>query len=192
MPTWVNLKLNNPAGDMVPLPYELPVTVCGTEVVLFQKTVVPAVMFRACGLKVNAPVLSVVIVTTTVETCVGIGVGFCGVGEGDGFGGIGVGLGLEIVAVEVDLGNVDVGPSLVVVGINPFGSDVGDMSDGVFVRPTLDLTATVGLVLAVKVLLSPPQATRTINNIAIRRLYQATRLDTYLFFSIQNTCSRLV
>ena len=178
MPTWVNLKLNNPPGEIVPLPNELPVTVCGAEVVLFQITVVPSVMFRACGLKVNAPVLSVVIVTTTFETCVGVGVGFCGVGEGDGFGGIGAGLGLEIGAVEVGLGNVDVGPGLVVVGINPFGSDVGDKSDGVFVRATLDVTATVGSVLAVTVLLSPPQATRTINNITIRRLYQATCLDT--------------
>ena len=133
---------------MVPLPNELPVTVCGAEVVLFQITVVPAVTFRAGGPKVNAPVLSVVIVTTTVETCVGVGVGFCGVGVGDGFGGIGVGLGLEIVAVKVGLGNVDVGPGLVVVGINPFGSVVGDRSDGVFVRPTLDVTATVGSVLA--------------------------------------------
>ena len=90
---------------MVPLPNELPVTVCGAEVVLFQITVVPAEIFRVCGLNVNTPVLSVVIVTTTVETCVGVGVGFCGVGVGDGFGGIGVGLGLEMLASRYGLGS---------------------------------------------------------------------------------------
>ena len=128
---------------------------------MFQITVVPTVIFRVCGLNVNTPVLSVVIVTTTIETCVGVGVGFCGVRVGDGFGGIGVGLGLEIVGVKVGLGNV---------GVKLFGSVVGDRSDGVFVRPTLDVTATVGSDLALVVLLSPPQATRTINNVVIKRL----------------------
>ena len=183
MPAWVNLKLNDPPGEIVPLPKELPVTVCGAEVVLFQITVVPMLIFRVCGLNAKVPLLSVVIVTTTVETGIGVGVGF---------GGIGVGLGLEIVGVEVGLGNVGVGPGRVGVGVNPIGFDVGDKADGVFVGPTLDVLATVGLVLAVVVLLSPPQATRTINNAAIKRLYQATRLDKYKFFSIQSTLSRLV
>ena len=183
MPAWVNLKLNDPPGEIVPLPNELPVTVCGAEVVLFQMTVVPAETFSACGLNAKAPSLSVVIVTTTVETCVGVG---------DGFGGIGVGLGLEIVGVEVGLGDVGFGPDRVGVGVNPIGLDVGDKADGVFVGPTLDVLATVRSVLAVVVLLSPSQATRTINNAAIKRLYQATRLDTYKFFSIQSICSRLV
>ena len=185
MPAWVNLKLNDPPGEIVPLPNELPVTVCGAEVVLFQMTVVPTLMFRACGLNAKAPLLSVVIVTTTFETGVGVGVGFGGIGVGDGFGGIGVGLGLEIVGVEVGLGDVG-------VGVRPDGFDVGDKTDGVFVSPTLDVMATVGAVLAVVVLLSPPQATRTINNTAIKRLYQATRLDSYMFFSIQSASSRLV
>jgi hypothetical protein len=178
----VNLKRNDPPGEIVPLPNELPVTVCGAEVVLFQITVVPGVIFRACGLNVKTPLLSVVMVTTTVGTCVGVGVGFCGVGVGDGFGGIGVGLGLDIVGVEVGLGEFDVGP---------VGLGVGDKTNGVFVRPTFCVLVTVGSVLAVVVLLSPPQATRTINNAVIKRLYQATRLETYMFFSIQNTCSRL-
>ena len=192
MPAWVNLKLNDPPGEIVPLPKELPVTVCGAEVVLFQITVVPMLIFRVCGLNAKVPLLSVVIVTTTVETGIGVGVGFGGVGVGDGFGGIGVGLGLEIVGVEVGLGDVGFGPDRVGVGVNPIGLDVGDKADGVFVGPTLDVLATVRSVLAVVVLLSPSQATRTINNAAIKRLYQATRLDTYKFFSIQSICSRLV
>jgi len=79
VPAWVNLKLNDPAGEIVPLPNELPVTVCGAEVVLFQITVVPAVIFRACGLNAKVPLLCVVIVTTTVGAGVGVGVG---VGDG--------------------------------------------------------------------------------------------------------------
>ena len=134
----------------------------------FQITVVPTVMFRVCGLNVNAPVLSVVIITTTVETCVGVGVGFCGVC---------VGVGLVTVGVGVGRTGVGVGFGLVGVG-------VGDWAEGVIVEPMLDVLATVGSVLVVVVLLSPPQATRTINNTVIKRLYQAKRLDTYLFFSI--------
>jgi len=183
VPAWVNLKLNDPPGEIVPLPNELLVTVCGAEVVSSQMTVVPTLMFRVCGLNAKAPSLSVVIVTTTVETGIGVGVGF---------GGIGVGRGLEIVGVEVGLGDVGVGPSRVGVGVNPIGLDVGDKVDGVFVGPTLDVLATVRSVLAVVVLLSPSQATRTINNAAIKRLYQATRLDTYMFFSIQSASSRRV
>ena len=161
---------------MVPLPNELPVTVCGAEVVLFQITVAPAVTFRACGLKVNAPVLSVVIVTTTVETCVGVGVGFCGVG---------IGVGLETVGVGVGRAGVGVGFGLIGVG-------VGDGAEGVFVVPTVVVLAFVGAGVAVAVLLSPPHAVNTINSAAIKGLYQTTRLDTYMFFSIQSACSRLL
>lgn len=104
MPAWVNLKLNDPPGEMVPLPNEPPVTVCGAEVVLFQMTVVPAATLRACGLNVNVPVLSVVIVTTTVNPCVGGGVGFCGVGVGVGVGLVTVGVGVGRAAVRVGFG----------------------------------------------------------------------------------------
>jgi hypothetical protein len=168
----VNLKLNDPPGEMVPLPNELPVTVCGAEVVFFQITMVPAVMFRACGLNENAPVLSVVIVTTTVETCVGVGVSLCG---------IGVGVGLETVGVS----RAGVG-----VGFGRVG--VGDGAEGVFVVPTVVVLGLVGAGVAVAVLLSPPHAVNIKNSAAIKRLYQATCLDTYMFLSIQSTCSRLV
>ena len=183
MPAWVNLKLNDPPGEIVPLPKELPVIVCGTDVVLFHMTVVPMLIFRVCGLNAKVPLLSVVIVTTTVETGIGVGVGF---------GGIGVGLGLEIVGVEVGLGDVGVGPGRVGVSVNPIGFDVGDKADGVFVGPVLDVLATVRSVLAVEVLLFPPQAIRTINSAVDKRLYQAMRPDTYMFFSIQGASSRLV
>ena len=147
----MNLKLNDPPGEIVPLPNELPVTVCGADVVLFQMTVVPMLMFRVCGLNAKAPLLSVVIVTTTVGAGVGVGVGFGRVGVG-----------------------------------------VGDGAEGVFVVPTVIVLALVGAGVAVAVLLSPPHAVNVINSAAIKRLYQATRLDTYKFFSIQSTCSRLV
>ena len=176
MPTWVNLKLKDPPGEIVPLPNELPVTVCGAEVVLFQIMVVPAVTFRACGLNVNAPVLSVVIFTMTVETCVGVGVGFCGVG---------VGVGLETVGVGV-------GRACVGVGFGRVGVGVGDGAEGVFVEPTVIVLASVGAGVAVAVLLSLPHAVNIINSAAIKRLYQAMCLDIYMFFSIQSASSRLV
>jgi len=94
VPAWVNLKLNDPAGEIVPLPNELPVTVCGAEVVLFQMTVVPAETFSACGLNAKVPLLCVVIVTTIVSADFGVGVGF---------GGVGIGVGFETVGVGVDL-----------------------------------------------------------------------------------------
>lgn len=136
---------------------------------MFQITVVPAVTFRACGLNVNAPVPSVVIFTMTVETCVGVGVGFCGVG---------VGVGLETVGVGVGRACVGVG--------------FGDGAEGVFVEPTVVVLALVGAGVAVAVLLSPPHAVNIINSAAIKRLYQAMCLDTYMFFSIQSASSRLV
>lgn len=176
MPAWVNLKLNDPPGEMVPLPNELPVTVCGAEVVLFQITVVPVLMFTTCGLNAKAPLLSVVIVTTIVATGFGVGVGF---------GCVGVGVGLETVGVGV--GRTGVG-----VGFGRVGVGVGDKAEGVFVVPTVVVLALVGAGVTVAVLLTPPHAVNIINNTTIKRLYQATCLDTYMFFSIQNTCSRLV
>jgi hypothetical protein len=172
----VNLKLNDPPGEIVPPPKELPVTVCGAEVVLFQITVVPAVMFRACGLNAKAPLLCVMIVTTTVGAGVWVGVGF---------GRVGVGVGLETVGVGVDRAGVGVGFGRVGVG-------VGDGAEGVFVVPTVVVLALVGAGVAVAVLLSPPHAVNVINSAAIKRPYQATRLDTYKFFSIQSASSRLV
>jgi hypothetical protein len=172
----VNLKLNDPPGEIVPLPNELPVTVCGAEVVFFQITVVPAVMFRACGLNAKAPLLSAVIVTTTVETCIGVGVGF---------GRVGVGVGLETVGAGLGCAGVGVGFGRVGVG---FG--VG--AEGVFVVPTIVVLALVGAGVAVTVLLSPPHAVNVIKSAAIKRLYQAMRLGTYMLLSIQCASSRLL
>jgi hypothetical protein len=172
----VNLKLNDPPGEIVPLPNELPVTVCGADVVLFQMTVVPMLMFRVCGLNAKAPLLSVVIVTTTVGAGVGVGVGF---------GRVGVGVGLETVGVGV--GRASVG-----VGFGRVGVGVGVGAEGVFVVPTVIVLALVGAGVAVAVLLSPPHAVNVINSAAIKRPHQATRLDTYKFFSIQSASSRLV
>ncbi|HEX9134313.1 MAG TPA: hypothetical protein VF844_18640 [Ktedonobacteraceae bacterium] len=177
MPAWVNLKLNDPPGEIVPLPKGVPVTVCGAAVLLFQVTVVPAVTFSAWGLKAKAPLLCVMIVTTTVGA--GVGVGFGGVGVG--FGGIGVGLGLKTVGVGLGLDSVGVG-----VGRD----DVGDGAEGVFVVPTIVVLATVGVVVTAVGLPSPPQAVNTINNDTIKRLYQALHLNTYMFFSILSASSR--
>ena len=172
------MKLNDPPGEIVPLPNELPVTVCGAEVALFQITVVPAVIFRACGLNAKVPLLCVVIVTTNVDAGVGVGVGF---------GGVGIGVGLETVGVGVDLCGVGVG-----VGTDRVGVGVGDGAEGVFVVPTMVVLAFVGADVAVAVLLSPPHAAKIINSAANKRLYQAMRLDTYMFLSIQCASSRLV
>jgi len=172
----VNLKLNDPPGEIVPLPNELPVTVCGAEVALFQITVVPAVIFRACGLYAKVPLLCVVIVTTIVGAGVGVGVGFSGVG---------IGVGFETVGVGVNLCGVGVGTDRVGVGL-------GDGAEGVFVVPTMVVLAFVGADVAVAVLLSPPHAANIINNAAIKRLYQAMCLDTYMFFCIQGASSRLL
>ncbi len=176
MPAWVNLKLNDPAGEIVPLPNELPVTVCGAEVVLFQITVVPAVIFRACGLNAKVTLLCVVIVTTTVGAGVGVGVGV---------GGVGIGVGLETIGVGVGLCGVGVGTNRVGVG-------VGDGAEGVFVVPTIVVLAFVGADVAVAVLLFPPHAAKIINSAANKRLYQAMRTDTYMFLSIQCASSRLL
>ncbi len=183
MPAWVNLKLNDPPGEIVPLPNELPVTVCGAEVALFQITVVPAVIFRACGLNAKVPLLCVVIVTTIVGAGVGVGVGFGGVGVGDGLETVGVGVGLGGVGVDVGTDRDD-------GCVDPGDVDVGGGAEGVFVVLTIVVLTFVGVGIAVVVLLSPPQATRTINNAVIKRLYQAMCLDTYLFFSIQGASSR--
>jgi hypothetical protein len=139
-------------------------------------TVVPAAIFSACGLNANVPLLSVVIVTTNVGAGVGVGVGF---------GRVGVGVGLETVGVGV--GRAGVG-----VGTGRDGVGVGDREEGVFVVPTIVVLAFVGASVALAVLLSPPHAVNVINSAAIKRLYQAMRLDTYMFLSIQNTCSRLL
>ena len=171
------MKLNDPPGEIVPLPNELPVTVCGAEVVFFQMTVVPAGIFRADGLNAKAPVLSVVIVTTTVGACVGVGVGFCGVGVGDGFGGIGVGVGFDTVGAVVGCAGAG-------VGFGGIGLGVGDKTGGVLVASRLVVLALVGDGVTVAVLLSPPQATRTMHNATIKRLYKATRLYILTFFRI--------
>ena len=104
------------------------------------------------------PVLSVVIVTTT------LGAGF---EVGVGFGRVGIGVGLEIVGV----GGTDVG-----VGVGRVG--VGDGAEGVFVVPIIVVLTLVGAGVAVAVLLSPPHAVNVINSTAIKRLNQAMRLDT--------------
>ncbi len=135
---------------------------------------VPAVIFTVCGLNPKAPLLCVMIVTTTVGAGVGVGVGFFGVG---------VGLGLKTVGVGVGLGCVGVG-----VG----RGEVGDGADGVFVVPTIVVLVFVGAGVAMAVLLSPPHAVNVINSTAIKRLYQPMRLDTYLFLSILSTSSRLI
>jgi hypothetical protein len=140
---------------------------------LVQVTVVPAAIFTVWGLNAKAPLLCVMIVTTTV-----------GPGVGVGFGGVGVGVGLETVGVGVGLGVVGVGVGLAV--------DVGDKAVGVFVVPTTAVLVTVGVVVTVVGLLSPPQAVNTINNDTIKRLYQAVGLDTYMFLSILSTSSRLL
>ncbi len=58
--------------------------------------------------------------------------------------------------------------------------------------PTMVVLAFVEADVAVAVLLSPPHAAKIINSAANKRLYQAMRLDTYMFFSIQGASSRLV
>jgi len=98
------------------------------------------------------------IVTTTVGAGFGVGVGF---------GRVGIGVGLEIVGV----GRAGVG-----VGFDRVG--VGDGAEGVFVVPIIVVLALVGAGVAVAVLLSPPHAVNVIHSTAIKRLYQATRLDT--------------
>lgn len=174
MPALVNLKLNDPPGEIVPLPKVLPVTVWGAGVLLCQTTVVPMVMFSVCGLNANIPLLSIVIVTTTVGDEVGVGVGFDGVG---------VGLGLETVGVGVGLGGV---------GVSTWGVDVGVGAEGVFGVPAIVVLAIVGAGVAVALLLSPPHAVNTTNSATIKRLGQAILLDKYVFFTIHTTSSRLV
>ncbi len=137
-------------------------------------TVVPAVIFSTEGLNANVPLLSVVIVTTNVGAGVGVGVGF---------GRVGVGVGLETVGVGVGRAGVGTGRD---------GVGVGDGEEGVFVVPTIVVLAFVGAGVAVAVLLSPPHAVNVINNAAIKRLYQAMRLDTYMFLSILSASSRLL
>lgn len=177
------MKLYEPPGEIPALPKELPVTVCGAAVLLFQVTVVPAVIFSVWGLNAKAPLLCVVIVTTTVGPGVGVGVGLVGVGVGVGLVRVGVGLGLKTVGVVV--GRINVG-----VGV---GRDVvGDGVEGVFVASTIVVLATVGVVVIVVELLSPPQAVNTINSATIKRLYQAIGLETYMFLSILSASSRPV
>lgn len=170
------MKLNDPPGEIVPLPKVAPVTVWGAEVLLFQMTVVPAVTLSAWGLNAKEPLLRVMIVTTIVGA--GVGVGFGGVGVW-----VGVGLGLKTVGVGVGLDSVGVG----------VGRDaVGDGAEGVFVVLIIVVLATVGVVVTAVGLLSPPQAVNTINSATIKRLYQAIGLDTYMFFSILSASSRPV
>jgi hypothetical protein len=83
------------------------VTVCGTCVIFFQITVVPAAIVSDAGLKVKLPLLSVVIETTTVGGAVGEGVGL-GVGLGVGFG-VGDGEGTTCVGVGVGMRGTLVG-----------------------------------------------------------------------------------
>lgn len=120
-------------------------------------TVVPVAIFTVWGLNAKAPLLCVMIVTTTV-----------GPGVGVGFGGVGVGVGLETVGVGVGLDVVGVGLAV----------DVGDGAVGVFVVPTIVVLPAVGVVVTVVGLLSPPQAVNTITDTIIKRLYQAIGLDT--------------
>jgi hypothetical protein len=175
------LKLYEPPGEIPALPKELPVTVCGAAVLLFQVTVVPAVILSVWGLNAKAPLLCVIIVTTTVGPGVGVGVGLGGVGVGVGF--CGVGLGLKTVGVGVGLDSVGVG----------VGRDVvGDGAEGVFVVPTIVVLSAVGVVVTEVGLLSPPQAVNTINSATIKRLYQAKGLNTYMFLSILSASSRPV
>ena len=134
------------------------------------------VMFSVCGLNANIPLLSIVIVTTTVGDEVGVGVGF-------GFDGVGVGLGFETVGVGVGLGGV---------GVSPWGIDVGDGAEGVFVVPAIVVLAIVGAGVAVALLLSPPHAVNATNSVTIKRLDQAMLLAKYVFFTIHTTSSRLV
>jgi hypothetical protein len=141
---------------------------------LFQVTVVPAVILSVWGLNAKAPLLCIIIVTTSVGPGVGVGVGLCGVGVGVGFWGVGVGLGLDSVGVGVGR------------------DDVGDGAVGVFVVPTITVLSAVGVVVAVVGLLSPPQAVNTMTNTIIKRLYQEIRLDTYMFLGILSTSSRPV
>lgn len=141
----------------------------------------PAVIFSVWGLNAKAPLLCVMIVTTTVGP--GVGVGLCGVGVGVGFFGVGVGLGLKTVGVGVGLDSVAVG-----VGRD----DVGDRAVGVFVVPTITVLSAVGVVVIAVGLLSPPQAVNTINSATIKRLYQAKGLNTYMFLSILSASSRPV
>ena len=172
------MNLNDPPGEIVPLPKVLPVTVWGAEVLLCQMTIAPLVILSVCGLNANIPLLSVVIVTTTVGDEVGVGVGFDSVG---------VGLGLETVGVGFGLGGVGVKPDRDDVGVSPGGIDVGDSADVVFV-----VLAIVGAGVAIAVLLSPPHAVKTTNSASIKRLDQAMLLDKYTFFTIHTTPSRLV
>ncbi len=134
---------------------------------------VPAVIFTVCGLNPKAPLLCVMIVTTTVGAGVGVGVGFFGVGVGLGLKTVGVGVGLDSVGVGVGRG------------------EVGDGADGVFVVPTIVVLVFVGAGVAMAVLLSPPHAVNVINSAAIKKLNQAMRLDIYLFLSILSASSRL-
>ena len=179
------MKLNDPPGEIVPLPKVSPVTVWGAEVLLCQMTIAPLVMFSICGLNANIPLLSVVIVTTIVGDEVGVGVGFDN---------IGVGLGLEIAAVGSGLGGGGVGvkPDRDDVGVSPGGIDVGDSADVVFVVLVIVVLAIVGAGVAMAVLLSPPHAVKTTNSASIKRLDQAMLLDKYTFFTIHTTSSRLV
>ena len=150
---------------------------------MFQVTVVPAAILSVWGLNAKAPLLCVIIVTTTVGSGVGVGVGLCGVGVGVGFCGVGVGLGLKTVGVGVGLINVGVGVDRDVVG---------DGVEGVFGASTIVVLETVGVVVTVVGLLSPPQAVNTINSATIKRLYQAKGLDTYMFLSILSASSLLL
>ena len=78
------------------------------------------------------------------------------------------------------------------VGADRVGVGVGDGAEGVFVVPTMVVLAFVEADVAVAVLLSPPHAAKIINSAANKRLYQAMRLDTYMFFSILSAYSRLL
>lgn len=162
---------------MVPLPKELPVTVCGAIVLLTQVTIVPGATLIEDGLKANLPFLSVMIETVTLGGGGGVGVGDgLGVGVGDGRGrGVGVGVGRGgVVGVGVGRDRVGVG-----VGVDCdelVGANVGvePALVGVSVG-ALEMRAVVGVGVGLPVALPllPPQAVISVNTASPSRQDQA-------------------
>lgn len=179
----MNLKLNEPPGEIVPLlnePLSL-VTVWGDCVVFLQITVVPGATVSEVGLKVKLPLLSVVIDTTTVEAGVGEGFG-CGVGVGTICVGAGVGVGVRGAGVGVDAAHVGDGVGLLAVGDGRSAVDVGDGGSGVFVAPLVEELTAVGEDEAGTAFepLSPPQAVMMTTKQNSRRATLARRPDREL------------
>ena len=176
----MNLKLNEPPGEIVPLlnePLSL-VTVWGDCVVFLQITVVPGATVRAVGLKVKLPLLSVVMDTITLEACVGEGFG-CGVGVGVGTICVGVGVGVRGAGVGVDAARVGDGVGLLAVGDGRTAVDVGDGGSGVFVAPLVEELTAIGEDEAGAAFepFSPPQAVMMTTTQNSRRATQARRPD---------------